>query len=68
METFKPTCDNHIPVKPPEMKNIKKNKIPIIGASHLKAPLINVNVQLIILTVAGNEIITVIVLNNARLR
>jgi hypothetical protein len=67
METFKPTWESHIPVKPPEIKNMKKNKIPIIGASHLKAPLIKVKVQLIILTVAGKEIITVIVLNKARL-
>ena len=62
MDTFKPTCESHIPVKPPT----KKTKIYEIAAksaaSILIAPLNNVNVQLTNLIVAGKEIIIVIVL------
>jgi hypothetical protein len=62
METFKATCDNHIPVKPPPKKNKIKEKEKRRATSHFKAPLSNVIVQLTTLTVAGKEIITVIVL------
>jgi len=67
METFNPTCDNHIPVSPPDKKNNINAKENNNAASHFNAPLIKLKVQLTILTVAGSDIITVIVLYNARL-
>jgi len=68
IETFKPTCESHIPVNPPDKKNKIKANANNKAASHFSAPLIKLNVQLTIFTVAGNDIITVIVLYNARLR
>jgi len=67
IETFKPTWDNHIPVKPPDKKNKINANANNKAASHFNAPFIKLKVQLTIFTVAGNEIITVIVLYNALL-
>ena len=62
IETFKLTCDNHIPVKP-ATKNKNKNEIENInGKSTFKAPFNKDKVQFTTLIVAGIEIIIVIVL------
>ncbi len=65
---FRLTCDSHIPVKPPHKKKkkklVKNKKI----VSIRKKPFNNVSVQFIILTIAGNAIITVIVLYKDLLR
>jgi len=61
---FKATWDNHIPVKPPT-KNTNIYAIDQANTtSNLRAPFINVNVQLTTFIVAGREIIIVIVLYN----
>jgi len=62
IETFKLTCDNHIPVKPATKNNNKNDNENKNGKSIFKAPLTNDNVQFTTLIVAGIEIIIVIVL------
>jgi len=54
-------------VSPPDKNNNIKAKANNNATSHFKAPFKSVNVQLTILTVAGKEIITVIVLYKALL-
>jgi len=67
MLTFSATCDNHIPVKPPPKKNKINENENNKATSHFKAPFNNVKVQFTTLTVAGREIITVMVLYKALL-
>lgn len=59
---FRPTCDNHIPVRPPDKKKKKKATNHKKGRRTIRNPFSTVRVQLTTLTIAGREIITVIVL------
>ena len=62
MYRFNATCDSHKPVRPP-LKKYKKNAITKCTLmSTYKVPFRKVNVQFTILTTAGSDIITVIVL------
>ena len=58
----KADVDNQSPVKPPLRKNMRNDIIKYRLTSTLSTPFNNVSVQLTILTTAGKEIITVIVL------
>jgi hypothetical protein len=62
IDTFKPTWDNHIPVKPATKKKKIYETIHNKAASIFNAPFANVKVQFTTLIVAGKEIIIVIVL------
>jgi|GEM_PF-6045138 hypothetical protein len=64
---FKPTCDSHIPVKPPTVKTSKYANVNIKAVSIFNAPFNSVSVQFTTFIVAGKDIIIVIVLYKARL-